>query len=148
MVEGGVCLSRQRPLSQRINSRWRNDAEGHEPPRRSLAAVTGLHPIPAAPSCRRCSTITLPVASIRPRRWWRRRKPSCRKPHCCGRCSMSATSRRRHRRRQPRTPKAKMCDGGHFVPSSPAIFWRYDSTPGGRHDCSCEKDRHAARPMV
>jgi len=24
---------------------------GHEPPRRSLAAVTGLHPIPAAP-CR------------------------------------------------------------------------------------------------
>jgi hypothetical protein len=23
---------------------------GHEPPRRSLAAVTGFHPIPAAPS--------------------------------------------------------------------------------------------------
>jgi hypothetical protein len=25
-------------------------AMGHEPPRRLLAAVTGLHPIPAAPS--------------------------------------------------------------------------------------------------
>ena len=24
--------------------------KGHEPPRRSLAAVTGLHPIPAAPN--------------------------------------------------------------------------------------------------
>jgi hypothetical protein len=28
----------------------RTSAMGHEPPLRSLAAVTGLHPIPAAPS--------------------------------------------------------------------------------------------------
>jgi hypothetical protein len=30
--------------------------------------------------------------------WLRRRKPCCRNPTCCGRCSMSATSRRTRRR--------------------------------------------------
>jgi hypothetical protein len=37
-------------FSQRGNIGWQSDVMGHEPPRRSLAAVTGLHPIPAAPS--------------------------------------------------------------------------------------------------
>jgi hypothetical protein len=36
--------------------------------------------------------------SIRRRTWLRRRKPSCPSPSCCGRCSMSATSRRARRR--------------------------------------------------
>jgi hypothetical protein len=33
------------------NLRGRSDVTGHALPRRLLAAVTGLHPIPAAPSC-------------------------------------------------------------------------------------------------
>ena len=33
-----------------INLRCQSNEMGHEPPRRSLAAVTGLNPIPAAPS--------------------------------------------------------------------------------------------------
>jgi hypothetical protein len=36
-------------LSQCDNGPPQSVALGHEPPRRSLAAVTGLHPIPAAP---------------------------------------------------------------------------------------------------
>jgi hypothetical protein len=36
-------------LSQCNNWRPGESPLGHEPPRRSLAAVTGLHPIPAAP---------------------------------------------------------------------------------------------------
>ena len=40
------------------NERAQSVEKGHEPPRRSLAAVTGLHPIPSAPGSRRCSTIT------------------------------------------------------------------------------------------
>jgi hypothetical protein len=47
---------------------------------------------------RRYSTITLPAASTRPRTWLRKRKPSYRNRNCCGRCSMSATSRLAQRR--------------------------------------------------
>ena len=47
-----------------------------------------------------------------------------------------------------RTAKAKMCDGGHFAPPPPLVTFNQDVDGGGRHDCSCEKDRHAARSMV
>jgi hypothetical protein len=46
------------------------------------------------------------------------------------------------------TAKAKMCDGGHFARSIPAVKCEYEGNSGGRHDCSCEKDRYAAHSMV
>ena len=53
---------------------------------------------------------------------------------------MSATSRQ-VRRRQVRTAKAKMFDGGHFAPPSPAVappkMWMEEVC----HGCSSEKDR-------
>jgi hypothetical protein len=64
-----------------------------------------------------------------------------------GRCSTSATSRRT-RRQRARTAKAKMCDKGHFAPSTPAVSSAKGVDGGGRHDCSCEKDRHAACSMI
>jgi hypothetical protein len=45
-------------------------------------------------------------------------------------CSMSATSRQ-VRRRQVRTAKAKMCDGSHFAPPSPAVWSAQDVDGGG-----------------
>ena len=41
---------RELSLSQCGNQGWQSVAMGHEPPRRTLPAVTGLHPIPATPS--------------------------------------------------------------------------------------------------
>ena len=48
-----TCYRRRRDriaLSHCGNLRSRSAGLGHEPPRRSLAAVTGLHPISAAPN--------------------------------------------------------------------------------------------------
>jgi hypothetical protein len=67
------------------------------------------------------------------------------------RCALLPTlqvTSRRTRCRQARTAKAKMCDEGHFAPSTPAVLSTHDVDGGGRYDCSCEKGWRGVRSMV